>query len=398
MSICKLEVSADTRRLRLVVAQTPARTTAPPDHENKDRDAYSMSVSKVLRATRASHGHATPELTVKDRPHGHKDAPIANVAGLSGDSAYEYTDQFAAVAERGVESTPEQLADYYCSGLPDGLHLLITIKGQVKHSSWEQAATAAARLYETKQTVLELQERSSRAIRAAVQARGTQRNHQNETSLAGNPGNCYQYQCRGYPRLLYPRKGERTKRQAKACRKCGVVGHCARDCPPYDRGRSQPEGKSSRQPTRHRTETTEPLSNKLRLSSKHLPALDSFPKFERRYQGPSEVIDCVTAVVYRPALPLTYEYHNVFHASQLVPHRRRLPRLVTQDADAGWTPIRKVAGNPTQQQEVDYSLPPPAGLAAFHDEEGGRTSHCIGSRHYHYERIENEEAEIMCYE
>ncbi|CDJ65909.1 hypothetical protein ENH_00011870 [Eimeria necatrix] len=38
----------------------------------------------------------------------------------------EYTDQFAAVAERGVGLTPEELADYYCTGLPTNLHLLMT--------------------------------------------------------------------------------------------------------------------------------------------------------------------------------------------------------------------------------------------------------------------------------
>ncbi|CDJ66526.1 hypothetical protein ENH_00021600 [Eimeria necatrix] len=66
----------------------------------------------------------------------------------------EYTDQFAAVAERGVGIAPDELADFYCAGLLTDLHLLITNNGLVKYSSWEQVATAVARLYEPKQTVL----------------------------------------------------------------------------------------------------------------------------------------------------------------------------------------------------------------------------------------------------
>ncbi|CDJ41577.1 hypothetical protein ETH_00022635 [Eimeria tenella] len=64
----------------------------------------------------------------------------------------EYTYRFAAVAERGLGVAPDELADYYCTGLPTDLHLLITNNGQVKYQSWEQAATAAARLYEPKQS------------------------------------------------------------------------------------------------------------------------------------------------------------------------------------------------------------------------------------------------------
>ncbi|CDJ62306.1 hypothetical protein ENH_00012560 [Eimeria necatrix] len=79
----------------------------------------------------------------------------------------EYTDRFEAVAERGLGLAPDELADYYSTGLPTDLHLLITNNGQVKYQSWEQAATASSRLYEPKQSVLELRERTSRAIRAA---------------------------------------------------------------------------------------------------------------------------------------------------------------------------------------------------------------------------------------
>ncbi|CDJ62008.1 hypothetical protein ENH_00000870 [Eimeria necatrix] len=38
----------------------------------------------------------------------------------------KYTDRFAAVAERGLGFAPDELADYYCTGLPTDLHLLIT--------------------------------------------------------------------------------------------------------------------------------------------------------------------------------------------------------------------------------------------------------------------------------
>ncbi|CDJ64944.1 hypothetical protein ENH_00085690 [Eimeria necatrix] len=41
----------------------------------------------------------------------------------------EYTDRFAAVAERGLGFAPDELADYYCTGLPTDLHLLITDNG-----------------------------------------------------------------------------------------------------------------------------------------------------------------------------------------------------------------------------------------------------------------------------
>ncbi|CDJ62503.1 OSJNBa0042D13.18 protein, related [Eimeria necatrix] len=107
----------------------------------------------------------------------------------------EYTDRFAAVAERGLGFAPDELADYYCTGLPTDLHLLITNNGQVKYQSWEQAATAATRLYEPKQSVLELRERTSRAITAAVQANGPRGRQEIENCPGGTHANCFE--CQG---------------------------------------------------------------------------------------------------------------------------------------------------------------------------------------------------------
>ncbi|CDJ62908.1 hypothetical protein ENH_00028900 [Eimeria necatrix] len=84
----------------------------------------------------------------------------------------EYTDRFAAVAEQALDFAPDKLAKYYCTGLPTDLRLSITNNGKVKYQSWEQAATAATRFYEAKQSVLELRARIKRAIRAAVHVRG----------------------------------------------------------------------------------------------------------------------------------------------------------------------------------------------------------------------------------
>ncbi|CDJ70231.1 hypothetical protein, conserved, partial [Eimeria necatrix] len=156
----------------------------------------------------------------------------------------EYTNQFAAVGERGVGIASDELAGFYCAGLSTNLHLLITNNGLVRYSSWEQAATAAARLYEPRQTVLGLRERASRAIRAATEANATHRKQENETRPAGNSGNCYECQSRGHPARVCPSKGERTKRPGETCKKCGSVGHYARDCPTDDRGRAEPENKS----------------------------------------------------------------------------------------------------------------------------------------------------------
>ncbi|CDJ63034.1 hypothetical protein ENH_00032080 [Eimeria necatrix] len=98
----------------------------------------------------------------------------------------EYTDRFAVVAEPGLGFAPDELADYYCAGLPTDLHLLITNNGQLEYQSWKQAATAARRLYEPKRSVLELRERINRAIRAAAQANGP-RGRRSQKSFWGNP-------------------------------------------------------------------------------------------------------------------------------------------------------------------------------------------------------------------
>ncbi|CDJ43332.1 hypothetical protein ETH_00000700 [Eimeria tenella] len=172
----------------------------------------------------------------------------------------EYTDWFGAVAERGLGVAPDELADYYCTGLPTDLHLLITNNGQVKYQSWEQATTAAARLYEPKQSVLEVRERTSRAIRAAIQAKGPHRRQEIENRPGETHANCCECQGRGLPARVCPSKGESTKRPGEICKKCGGVGHHARDCPTYERGRPEPEDKSRREPTRPITEKTERLN------------------------------------------------------------------------------------------------------------------------------------------
>ena len=152
---------------------------------------------------------------------------------------------------------PDELADYYCTGLPTGLRLLITSNGQAKYQSWEQAATAATRLYEPKRSVLEIRERTSRAIRAAGQANGPRGRQEIENRSAGTQKNCFECQGRGHPARVCPSEGERTRRPGKICKKCGGVGHYARDCPTYERGRPEQVDKGSRAPTRPSTEKTE---------------------------------------------------------------------------------------------------------------------------------------------
>ncbi|CDJ37107.1 hypothetical protein, conserved [Eimeria tenella] len=161
----------------------------------------------------------------------------------------EYTDQFAVVAERGLGLAPDKLADYYCTGLPTDFHLLITNNGKGKYQSWEQAVAAAIQLYEPKQSVLELRERTSRAIRAAVQDNGPSGHQEIENRSGGTHVNCFECQGRGHPARVCPSKGERTKRPGEICKKCGGVGHYARYCPTYERGRLEPADKSSREPT-----------------------------------------------------------------------------------------------------------------------------------------------------
>ncbi|CDJ62243.1 hypothetical protein ENH_00009170 [Eimeria necatrix] len=98
------------------------------------------------------------------------------------------------------------------------------------------------------------------------------------------------------------------------------------------------------------------VGDKVWLTSNHLPPFNSYPKFESRYRGPFEFIERIGTVAYRLALPPTYECHNVFHVSQLVPHRPRPPALVPSASDAAWPPIRNAAGSPTEEYEVDYIM------------------------------------------
>ncbi|CDJ66354.1 hypothetical protein ENH_00019250 [Eimeria necatrix] len=271
------------------------------------RETPTMSVNKLPSGTPAHHRHATPEPTVAERPHGHKEAPpqetpLPNVA--PGDSPIvtwnqfqsaetidlsdwatvrrrllerfdrtmsqsqllteltkvlwngdpkEYTDQFAAVAERGLGLAPDEIADYYCAGLPTDLHLLIINNGHVKDQSWKQAATSATRINEPKQSVLELRERINRAIRAAAQAKALSGRQEIENCSGGTHANCFECQGRGHPARACPSKGERTRRPGEICKKCGGVGHYARDCPTYEGSRPEQVDKGSRAPTRPST-------------------------------------------------------------------------------------------------------------------------------------------------
>ncbi|CDJ67509.1 hypothetical protein ENH_00037190 [Eimeria necatrix] len=165
----------------------------------------------------------------------------------------EYTDQFAAVAERVLGLAPDEIADYYYAGLPTDLHLLITNNGHVKYQSWKQAATSATRINEPKQSVLELRERINRAIRAAAQAKGLSGRQAIENRSWGTHANCFECQGRGHPARACPSKGERTRRPGEICKKCGGVGHYARDSPTYERSRPEQVDKGSRAPTRPST-------------------------------------------------------------------------------------------------------------------------------------------------
>ncbi|CDJ41475.1 hypothetical protein, conserved [Eimeria tenella] len=96
------------------------------------------------------------------------------------------------------------------------------------------------------------------------------------------------------------------------------------------------------------------VGDKVWLSSKHIPGSSSCPNFKPCYRGPFEITGRIGTVACRLALPPTYECHNVFPVSQLVPHRPRPPDLVPQEADTTWPPIRDAAGSPTEEYEVDY--------------------------------------------
>ncbi|CDI82540.1 hypothetical protein EAH_00066880, partial [Eimeria acervulina] len=98
------------------------------------------------------------------------------------------------------------------------------------------------------------------------------------------------------------------------------------------------------------------VGDKVWLSSKHLPALNTCPKFEPRFRGPFIITERIGSAAYRLALPPTYECHDVFHVSQLVPDCPRDPELDPQEAVVGWPPTRDVAGNPTDRYEVDYLM------------------------------------------
>ncbi|CDI87195.1 hypothetical protein EPH_0075420 [Eimeria praecox] len=105
-----------------------------------------------------------------------------------------------------------------------------------------------------------------------------------------------------------------------------------------------------------RREVEYAVGDKVWLSSKHLPPLSTCPKFEPRFRGPFAITELIGSVPYRLALPPTYECHDAFHVSQLVPDRPRAPAQEPQEAVVEWPPTRDAAGNPTDQYGVDYLM------------------------------------------
>ncbi|CDJ49651.1 Retrotransposon nucleocapsid protein, related [Eimeria brunetti] len=92
------------------------------------------------------------------------------------------------------------------------------------------------------------------------------------------------------------------------------------------------------------------------ISSRNLPGLNQFSKFEPRFRGPFSVVERIGQVAYRVALPPTYTCHNVLHVSQLVPDRPRDPQMTSKEAAVGWLPLTDPAGRPTDLYAVDYIL------------------------------------------
>ncbi|CDI82849.1 hypothetical protein EPH_0011410 [Eimeria praecox] len=105
-----------------------------------------------------------------------------------------------------------------------------------------------------------------------------------------------------------------------------------------------------------RREVEYAVGDKVWLSSKHLPPLNTCPKFEPRFRGPFAITERTGSVAYRLAFPPTYECHDVFHVSQLVPDRPRAPEEEPQEAVVEGPRTRDAAGNPTDQYEVDYIM------------------------------------------
>ncbi|CDJ53051.1 hypothetical protein EBH_0054350 [Eimeria brunetti] len=106
----------------------------------------------------------------------------------------------------------------------------------------------------------------------------------------------------------------------------------------------------------HRRDVECAVGDKVWLSSKHLPALDTCPKFEPRFRGPFTITERIGNVAYRLALPPTYECHDAFHVSQLVPDLPRAPELEPRDYVGWWQPTRDYEGNLTDQYEMNYIL------------------------------------------
>ncbi|CDJ60447.1 hypothetical protein EMWEY_00030590 [Eimeria maxima] len=102
----------------------------------------------------------------------------------------------------------------------------------------------------------------------------------------------------------------------------------------------------------HRRAVEYAVGDKDWLSSKHIPALNTCPKFEPRFHGPFAIAERIDGL----ALPPTYECPDVFHFSQLVPDRPGAQELEPQEAVVRWHPTRDSAGNPMDQYEIDYIM------------------------------------------
>lgn len=107
---------------------------------------------------------------------------------------------------------------------------------------------------------------------------------------------------------------------------------------------------------RHRREVTYKPGDLVWVNATHLPSYSSCSKLEPRYRGPFPIEERVGSVAYRLTLPSSYQCHNVFHVSQLVPDRPRDPSMTSKEAEIGWQPLQRDNEGPSDRYEVDYIL------------------------------------------
>ncbi|CDJ62555.1 hypothetical protein ENH_00020610 [Eimeria necatrix] len=213
-----------------------------------------MSVNKIGCRTPAHHHHATPKPAMEERPHGHKEdppqvIPMTNVT--PGDSPFVTWDQFQyamSVIRTVIGGTVESGATIPI--LPeDGSTMqafLLRIERRYTQMGLEPCEWGNALIDHLVGLALTYWMYLRRTIDlngwATVQRRLLERfdktmsQSQLLTELAKG---------RGHPARVCPSKGERTKRPGEMCKKCGGVGHYARDCPTYEQGRPDPVDKSS---------------------------------------------------------------------------------------------------------------------------------------------------------